>query len=91
MIASILQDVAQGYSVAIYDGNENIYGPKVGLAPQDQAWVQSTDIRFQQLLWHVQVWPNPQTRSYVLSLLPQVAFVIGIILRGLAGIYRVHG
>ena len=83
VIASILQDMAQGYSVAIYDGNENIYGPKVGLAPQDQAWVQSTDIRFQQLLWRVQVWPNPQTRSYVLSLLPQVAFVIGIILAGL--------
>jgi signal transduction histidine kinase/ActR/RegA family two-component response regulator len=83
VIASILHDVAQGYSVAIYDGTENIYGPKVGLASQDRAWVQSTDVGFQHLLWHVQVWPNPQTRSYVLSLLPQVAFVIGIILAGL--------
>ncbi len=38
---------------------------------------------FEQLTWRAQVWPKPQTRSYALSLLPQVAFVVGIILAGI--------
>jgi signal transduction histidine kinase/ActR/RegA family two-component response regulator len=83
VIASILQNVPQGYSVAIYDGGQKIYGPALNAASEDASWAQSAGVNFQQIAWRAQVWPNPQTRSYALSLLPQVAFVVGILLAGI--------
>jgi signal transduction histidine kinase/CheY-like chemotaxis protein len=83
LIPAILENVAPGYWVAIYDGNEEIYraGPK--LASRDMEWAQEASVRFQQLNWRVEVWPKPETRSYTLSLLPRFAFIGGILMAGL--------
>ena len=55
LIPAILQNVAPGYWVAVYDGNEEIYRPGPQLAPRDAEGAQSTDIQFQQLNWRAQV------------------------------------
>ncbi|HWF40152.1 MAG TPA: ATP-binding protein [Candidatus Acidoferrales bacterium] len=83
LIPAILQNVAPGYWVAVYDGNEEIYRPGPALAPRDAEWAQTTEIQFQQLNWRAQVWPKPETRSYTLSLLPRFAFIGGILMAGL--------
>jgi len=83
LISAILQDVAQGYWVSIYDGDELIYDQGATLSPQDVQWAQNADVHFQQLTWRVQVWPKPETRSYTLSLLPRFAFTTGILMAGL--------
>src|ERR1700720_4118444 len=38
LISSILQDVAHGYGVAVYDGDEQIYAEGGSLAPRDAVW-----------------------------------------------------
>jgi signal transduction histidine kinase/CheY-like chemotaxis protein len=83
LIPTILQNVAPGYWVAVYDGNEEIYRPGPALAPRDEEWAQTADVRFQQMVWRAQVWPKPETRSYTLSLLPRFAFIGGILMAGL--------
>lgn len=83
LFPTILQKVAQGYWVSVYDGNEEIYGEGATLAPRDAEWAQSATVHFQQLNWRVQVWPKPDTRSYTLSLLPRFAFIGGILMAGL--------
>lgn len=83
LISAILQNVAQGYQVSIYDGDELIYGQGATLSRQDVEWAQNTDVHFQQLTWRAQVWPKPETRSYTLSLLPRFAFTTGILMAGL--------
>jgi signal transduction histidine kinase len=83
VIPSILHDVAQGYRITLYDGPDEIYSGGAKLTPQDADWVQTADVNFEQLTWRAQVWPNPATRSYTLSLLPRVAFIGGIFMAGL--------
>ena len=83
VIPSILHDVAQGYRITLYDGPDEIYSGGAKLTPQDADWVETADVNFEQLTWRAQVWPNPVTRSYTLSLLPRVAFIGGIFMAGL--------
>jgi signal transduction histidine kinase/ActR/RegA family two-component response regulator len=85
LISSILRDVAQGYWVALYDGNEQIYGEGASLAPRDAVWASTVDIQFRNLSWRAQVWPKPGTITYALSTLPKVAFVGGLLLSALLG------
>ncbi|MFZ0635171.1 MAG: response regulator [Candidatus Acidiferrales bacterium] len=83
LISSILKDVAQGYWVAVYDGDEQIYGEGVNLAPRDTELASTADVRFRDLTWRAEVWPKPGTITYALSILPKVAFVGGILLSAL--------
>jgi signal transduction histidine kinase/ActR/RegA family two-component response regulator len=83
LIPTILQDVAQGYWISVYDGDEEIYRGGAVLAPRDAEWTRTVDVHFQQLSWRVQVWPKVETRTYTLSLLPRFAFIGGILMAGL--------
>jgi signal transduction histidine kinase/CheY-like chemotaxis protein len=83
LISSILQDVAHGYWVAVYDGDEQIYGEGVSLAPRDAVWASTAYVHSGDLIWRAQVWPKPGTITYALSTLPKVAFAGGILLSAL--------
>src|ERR1700735_3967489 len=85
LISSIIDDVARGYWIAFYDGNEEIYNEGVRPTAQDTQWVETTDIRFQQLTWRADVWPKPGTVSNALSILPQATFIGGMLRAGLLG------
>ena len=83
LISSILQDGAQGYWVAVYDGDEQIYGEEVNLAPRDVVWARTAYVHFRGLTWRAQVRPKRGTITYALSTLATVALVGGILLSAL--------
>ncbi len=83
LFASILQDGAQSYWVAVFDGNEEIYSTRADSAEKDADWAQSATFHLQQLNWRVQVWPKPGALSYALPLLPRIEFIGGILMAGL--------
>jgi signal transduction histidine kinase/ActR/RegA family two-component response regulator len=83
LIPSILRDTAQGYWVVVYDGDEEIYGEGLKLAPRDAAWASTVQVRFRDLTWRAQIWPKPGTITYALSTLPKVFFIGGILLSAL--------
>jgi signal transduction histidine kinase/ActR/RegA family two-component response regulator len=80
VLSSILQGTLQNYSIAVYDGDEEIYKAGAALSPREGAWAQSTGADFQQLTWRVRVWPKPETLSDALSPLPNFVFVGGILM-----------
>jgi len=80
---SILQDVGQNYWVAIYDGNEEIYGRSGSDRHVAELWAQETAIKFQEQTWRARLWPKPETLAYERSSLPNVAFLGGILMAGL--------
>ena len=80
---SILQDVGQHYWVAVYDGDEEIYGSSGSGLRAPEVLSQETDVEFRQLTWRVRVWPKPETLAEARSSLPNVAFLGGILMAGL--------
>jgi signal transduction histidine kinase/CheY-like chemotaxis protein len=80
---SILQDVGQNYWVAVYDGDEEIYGRSGSDTRRAEVWAQDTDIEFRGLTWRARVWPRPETLANARSSLPNVAFLGGILMAGL--------
>ena len=80
LIGSILQDVAADYWVALYDGDEAIYGRDGASPPRKGPLVQEEEIQFQQLTWRARIWPKSETLG---SILPQITFGGGILLAGL--------
>ena len=84
LFSSSFRDMGQTYGVAIYDGDEEIYGPS-GIDPRKQIWAEETNIEFQGLTWKVQAWPKPETLANERSSLPSVVFFGGIVMAGLLG------
>jgi signal transduction histidine kinase len=77
---SMLQNVAQDYWVAVYDGNQEIYS-RTGANPRGKSpWGEDAGIEFRQLSLRVRVWPKSETLAYARSPLPRVTFVGGIFL-----------
>ena len=83
LISSILKNVAQGYSVTVYDGDEQIYGEGANLAGRDAALASTAYVHYRNLTWRAQIWPKSGTITYALSTLPKVFFVGGILLSAL--------
>ncbi|MGC1967963.1 MAG: response regulator [Candidatus Acidiferrales bacterium] len=83
LISSILKNVAQGYSVTVYDGDEQIYGEGANLAARDAELASTAYVHYRNLTWRAQIWPKPGTITYALSTLPKVFFVGGILLSAL--------
>jgi signal transduction histidine kinase/CheY-like chemotaxis protein len=80
---STLEDVGQDYWVAVYDGDEEIYGRSGSDPSRAEVWVQETDIEVRQLTWRARVWPTSETLANARSSLPNVAFIGGILMAGL--------
>ncbi len=80
LLDSILQDVAQDYWVAVYDGNDQIYIRTGARPPLSKAPAQQEKIEFWQLTWRAQVWPKVGKLGYAQSILPQVTFIGGILM-----------
>jgi len=83
LLPPILEDVAQDYGVAVYEGDEQVYSRAGADTPQKEAGAQQTDIHFQQLTWRVRAWPKPEALAFARSTLPQVALVGGILVAAL--------
>lgn len=85
LISSVIQESAQGYWVNVYDGGQEIFNQGAELKPQDREWAQTTNVHFQKLTWVAQVWPKPRTVLFALPVLPQAAFIGGILMAALLG------
>src|SRR5579862_2932696 len=64
LLDSILGDATADYRVAVFDGDQQIYRREGTTSPQTNVPAQEEDVEFQQLAWHVQVWPAPEKPAY---------------------------
>ena len=75
---SILHGVVPDYAVAVYDADTQIYSSAAAGPPPRDAQV--APVHFQQLTWQLQAWPVAETSVYPHSALPQLTFVLALVL-----------
>jgi signal transduction histidine kinase/CheY-like chemotaxis protein len=74
----ILSDnVALGYSIAVFDGDTELYGHYSSSKEYTEEWVQETALNLYSMTWRLRVWPEPDVLSEAQSTLPDVALVVG--------------
>ena len=76
---SILQDVAQDYWVAVYDGGDEVYVRTGAVPPQKNTPAQAENAQFGQRTLQARIWPKSEKLGYE-SILPQITFVGGMIM-----------
>lgn len=79
-------DIFLMYSIAIFDGNEEIYGHYDTNSELGKGWTQETEIDFYGVRWRVQVWPKPELLAEMQSVLPEITLVVGSFLALLLGL-----
>jgi signal transduction histidine kinase len=80
LLSSILQGLAPDYCVAVYDGDEKIYGCTSDNPTREGRYVQEANIESGQLLWRVRAWPKSGAVAYARSPLPMLVFGLGILM-----------
>ncbi|NET31332.1 MAG: PAS domain S-box protein [Cyanothece sp. SIO1E1] len=87
------ENVAPGYAIAIFDNGEEIYRRASTASPLDRRpdlsrqmqtrWGSDTEVNFDGLVWHIQVWPTPALIADERSQLPEVVMIGGLVMAGL--------
>lgn len=69
-----------GYSIAVFDGNEEIYGRYGSGRAHEQEWGQDTEIQIQNVVWRARIWPTPELLAKLQSPLPAIALAMGFLM-----------
>jgi diguanylate cyclase (GGDEF)-like protein len=76
-------DIAPGYSIAVDDGEKEIYRRSDDGRQHQMGWGQETSISLHGVRWHVRVWPTPRLLANTQSSASEAAFVLGLVMASL--------
>lgn len=80
---AIFQDkkqVAPGYAISVFDGDEEIYRSSRSSKNYEQQWYQEADIDLHNTNWRVRVYPTPELLLQLKSPLPEVVLAGGMLM-----------
>jgi PAS domain S-box-containing protein len=80
---AILANVALRYAIAVFEGEEEIYGRYDSGRQHERQWGQETAIGLHGVTWRVRIWPTPALLADELSALPEVVLVLGLLTNAL--------
>ncbi|MDX2109077.1 MAG: response regulator [Verrucomicrobiota bacterium] len=85
--AILYENIAPGYAVAIYDGDEKIYERSSSslTEPTNSKLLQETVLDMYSTTWRVQTWPTPELLAKHASPFPLATLLAGMISTGLLG------
>jgi PAS domain S-box-containing protein len=84
LLDTILEEkLGNGYSIAIFDGDEEIYGRHHAGTLYDQEWEHETNFNLHGVIWRVQVWPTTEALATLSSPLGEAVLVTGIVFAAL--------
>jgi PAS domain S-box-containing protein len=81
--AILAEKIGNGYSIAIFDEHEGIYGRHYASEPYDPQWGHETTINLYGIVWHVRVWPSPEMLAALSTPLDQAILITGFIVSAL--------
>lgn len=79
---TLLEEVAPGYSVALFDGAEELYRRASPEAPSPAVGIHETEVTLPGVTWRVQVWPGSAVLARHQSMVPHALLGLGLILAG---------
>jgi signal transduction histidine kinase len=78
VLAQILEDdTGLGYGIAIFDGDQKIFGTSGTGSGNDKKWLEDAEVPLRGATWHVQVWPESVLLHKIESRLPEEALLMG--------------
>jgi signal transduction histidine kinase/HPt (histidine-containing phosphotransfer) domain-containing protein len=84
LIDSILHpNLAPGFAIRIFDGDEEIYRRTGAEAEYDAEWGRSQTVRVYEQDWRITIWPTPALMARARASLPKVALVAGSLMASL--------
>jgi two-component system NtrC family sensor kinase len=89
---AVLANVAPRYSVAVFEGNAEIYGRYDVGRKHERKWRQETAVGLYGVTWRVRIWPTPALLAEELSSLPEVVLGMGLLADALfvLAVYLAH-
>ena len=82
----ILRNQALRYNIAVFEGEEEIYGRYRTDRRHEHEWGQEAMIGFYGVTWRVRIWPTSALLAEELSPLPEFGLVAGLLTSGLLAI-----
>ena len=79
-------DIFPKYSIAIFDGDKEIYSHYDTNSEFGKEWAQETTIGFYGVKWRVRLWPKSELLAEAQSVLPKIALVMGFLVAFLLGL-----
>ncbi len=67
------------YAISVFDGGEEIYCSTKANWRKDTKWAAKTYIELYGTTWHAQIWPSPKLLGELLSPLPKVTLIAGLL------------
>ena len=88
----LAERIGSGYSIEIFDENEEIYGRHHAGQPNDVQWGQETTINLYGVVWRVRVWPTPERVDALSTPLDEAILITGVVVSALLAwlVYFVH-
>jgi two-component system NtrC family sensor kinase len=86
---TILAGVAHEYSIALFEGEREIYGRNLKRGAYEQIWGQETAFGLNGVTWRIRLWPTRERVAQLRSALPEVVLAVGL-LTGLLLAIAVH-
>lgn len=75
--------MARRYAIAVFDGQEEVYGRYDTRRQYEQLWGREMPINLDDMAWRLRVWPKPELVAEARSALPAVVLGIGSALAAL--------
>ncbi len=76
-------EIAPGYSIAVDDGERDIYRRSEDGGPPQRGWGQEASLSLHGVRWRVRVWPTPRLLATAQSSAPEAVLVIGLVMASL--------
>jgi len=72
--------LAGHYSLAIHDGEDEVYGHYENQRQHEQEWAQEGQVRLRNLVLRGRIWPTPRLLAQAQSSLPSMALSVGLLM-----------
>jgi two-component system sensor histidine kinase/response regulator len=80
LLDTIIEErIGTGYSIAVFDGSEEIYGRHHAGKRYDLEWGHETSISLHGVVWRVRVWPTPETLAAMSNPLNEAVLITGAV------------
>ena len=74
------EQASLGYSIAVFDGEEEIYRRFDGSRGLEEEWGRETEIQHHNLNWRIRIWPSAEMLDEAQSAVPDLALAAGLLM-----------
>jgi PAS domain S-box-containing protein len=80
MLETMLENVAPGYALAVFENGREIYGRYQAGRTRERKWNRETILGLYGTTWRIQIWPTRELLSRERSALPEVVLSVGLVM-----------